>query len=178
MRVKVGRAIGEKFEVGVDEYDRQKARRKKKLRKVIAIIFAIGFLGAFVYLLIGVIVQLVEEPVAKSEPEVVAKKLGIKVIDRESGREGVEGRLRAFLLDFEAVAGDFGLKIEKVETVDGKTRELAIFLVGRKEYYKVQVDRGAGETAEDISRMVKYLDEKKLVVGYVDVRIRGRAYYR
>ena len=45
-------------------------------------------------------------------------------------------------------------------------------------YFKVSLDRGTGVTAEDISRMLKYLQDRGLTPGYVDVRVEGKAYYQ
>ena len=53
-----------------------------------------------------------------------------------------------------------------------------IYLEGRDEYYKCNLDRGTAETVEDIVRMIGYLKKQGVMAGYVDVRLEGRAYYK
>jgi len=43
---------------------------------------------------------------------------------------------------------------------------------------RVSIDRGAGEQAEDLDRVVRYLAGKSVVPGYVDLRVEGRAFYQ
>ena len=60
----------------------------------------------------------------------------------------------------------------------GRAREVDIYLEGRDEYYKCNLDRGTAETVEDIVRMIGYLKKQGVMAGYVDVRLEGRAYYK
>ena len=58
------------------------------------------------------------------------------------------------------------------------SRELYVDLEEVGYYFKVSVDRGAGVTAEDMQRMVEYLQGNEINPEYVDVRIGGKAYYK
>lgn len=66
----------------------------------------------------------------------------------------------------------------KVTLPTGMSRELYVDLEGRTEYYKVNLDRETAVTAEDIDRMVRYLEKNGVTPEYVDVRIEEKAYYK
>ena len=75
-------------------------------------------------------------------------------------------------------AKDVGMRVTKAIIPAGKAREVDIYLEGRDEYYKCNLDRGTAETVEDIVRMIGYLKKQGVMAGYVDVRLEGRAYYK
>jgi hypothetical protein len=59
-----------------------------------------------------------------------------------------------------------------------KARQLFVFVKEREEYYKVSLDRSSAMQAEDMGRMMSFLDENGVKCSYVDLRVEGRAYYK
>ena len=53
-----------------------------------------------------------------------------------------------------------------------------MFVKEREEYYKVSLDRSSAMQAEDMGRMMSFLDENGVKCSYVDLRVEGRAYYK
>ncbi len=58
------------------------------------------------------------------------------------------------------------------------TRQLEVQLSSVKYYFKLTVDRSAGEQAEDIARIVAHMRRTGESPQYVDVRTRGKAAYK
>lgn len=71
-----------------------------------------------------------------------------------------------------------GLEVEKATIPVGLSRELDVILKDRTYRFKLSVDRSSAEQAEDIKRIVNYLDARAIAPSYVDLRVKGRAYYR
>ncbi|MDR1969968.1 MAG: hypothetical protein LBQ11_01295 [Candidatus Nomurabacteria bacterium] len=71
-----------------------------------------------------------------------------------------------------------GNEVERVVIPTGAIRYIEFYLIGRKYSFKAQIDRDAVAQAADIAIMAKYLDNKRLVPAYVDVRVAGKAYWR
>ena len=74
---------------------------------------------------------------------------------------------------------DIGLTLNRVVVPIGKNREIDIYIDGYDEYYfKLNVDRETAVGAEDTKRMIAFLTERDLHPQYVDVRVKGKAYYK
>ena len=58
------------------------------------------------------------------------------------------------------------------------TRQLEIKVNGTSYTIKYTLDRPAGEQAEDMARMIRYLQQQGITPTYIDVRTEGRAVYR
>jgi hypothetical protein len=58
------------------------------------------------------------------------------------------------------------------------TRQLEIKVNGTSYAIKYTLDRPAGEQAEDMARMIRYLQQQGITPTYIDVRTEGRAVYR
>ena len=58
------------------------------------------------------------------------------------------------------------------------TRQLEISIRGVRYPFKLTIDRSAGEQVEDIDRIVQYMKKSSISPDYVDVRIKGKAYFR
>ena len=79
---------------------------------------------------------------------------------------------------FEGDLKDLGLIADRAVVPAGKMREVHIFLKDHEYYVKLNIDKETGISAEDTSRMVKYLAEHDLHPEYIDVRVKGKAYYK
>jgi hypothetical protein len=86
--------------------------------------------------------------------------------------------VKDFVANLESDVINTSLKIDRVILPANMARELRIYLSGRTEFYKMSIDRGSAVQAEDMERMVKYLDENGITPEYVDLRVEGKAYYK
>lgn len=107
-----------------------------------------------------------------TEVEILAQ-----VID-ENNRGRISTRTRNYIAQLEKDLADLGHRVVKVTLPTGTSRELYVDLEGRTEYFKVNLDRGTAITAEDIDRMVRYLEKNAIMPEYVDVRVDEKAYYK
>lgn len=172
----VGRTIAGRVEKAESDSERLAARKKVKSRKLFgAIVGVVIALGLVIFVLIQMHnflmpVEVIEVTEMKYEPTV-------EIVD-ESSSGYVTERMREYVGRLERDLGDLRHKVVRAVVPSGKTREIDIYLEGRDEYYKCNMDRGTAVTAEDIEVMVRYLAEHDLHPGYVDVRTEGKAYYR
>lgn len=111
------------------------------------------------------------------------KEPAIEVSD-ESGASTRDGRAivsNRFLTFIGQSIGAFahqGLSVEHVIIPADTTREVRVRIAGFDFPIKLSVDRGIGEQAEDVTRVLKHLQVKSQSVQYLDVRVGGRAFYR
>ncbi|MCB9819748.1 hypothetical protein H6796_00360 [Candidatus Nomurabacteria bacterium] len=71
-----------------------------------------------------------------------------------------------------------GLTIKSAEIPRMKTRQLAVVFNEFNYPVKLSIERPAGEQAEDIVRIVRHMKKRGINPEYLDVRIKGRAYYK
>ena len=174
-RMKLGQTIVAERERVQSESERmqmRKVQRRKRWTAVLAGVLMVAILG--VLLLMGVR-QLMTPPVeeaAEAEYQIQAE-----IVDEDNtGR--ISERVRSYIEQLEQDVADLGYKVTRVTLPTGTSRELYVDLEGVEWFFKVRVDRDAGVTAEDMERMVRYLRERDLKPGYVDVRVEGKAFYK
>ena len=108
---------------------------------------------------------------------------GVEIVD-ESGAAPTQGttvaggRLLGFLGRVVAQAGERGYTVTKAILPQGTTREVDIYLNGVSTRVKLNIDRGAGEQIEDMTRALKYLTSQGVTAEYLDVRVSGRAAHK
>lgn len=108
---------------------------------------------------------------------------GVRIVD-ESGVQQTEGtaiassRFLTFVGKAVAAADQYKLSIEQAVIPPDTTRQVQLKAKGYEYPVKLSLDRPVGEQIEDMQRTLVYLNEKKIVPGYVDVRVSGRAYYK
>ena len=71
-----------------------------------------------------------------------------------------------------------GYAIRQVVIPAQTTRQVEVRLKGESERYILSIDRSADEQAEDIARIAKYLDDTNSRPNYVDIRVKGKAFYK
>jgi len=101
----------------------------------------------------------------------------VSIVDENVGNN-VSARTKVFVARLEADVKEYGLTVDHVVLPFQKAREILVYFVGRKEYYKMTTERGSTVQAEDAGRMVRFLDKKSLAPEYVDLRVEGKAYYK
>lgn len=175
---RIGRTIaGDAF------FDERKAKlerlkqRKKTKRKNVGVVAGILLLVILVGLVIShYITELIAENEAKNvviqEPEPM-----VAIADENSGTD-ISVRVKEFVSRLEKDAKIEGYEVDRVVLPLNKVREIHVYIKKRNEYYKMTIDRGSAVQAEDMGRMIRYLDKKKIKAEYVDLRVEGKAYYK
>lgn len=174
-QVRVGRTIAGEWERQESESERLLARKKVKQKKIFKVVSLIVILAAVA----GIIVMEVSVWMsnrAREEAEAVVLKPTIEIID-ESG-SGVTSRMRDFVVQIERDFADIGMSANRAVVPAGKMREIHIFLNGYDYYVKLNIDRGTAVSAEDTKRMVAYITEHDIHPEYIDVRVKGKGYYK
>ncbi len=82
------------------------------------------------------------------------------------------GRIIAF------IEQEGSLSVTKVEIPTGTTRQVKLYFKGVKYPALVSIERGPAEQAEDIARSIKYMRSHHKQPRYIDVRVKGKAFYR
>ena len=156
--------------------ERMKERKKTK-RKNIATVIGIMLIVALIALVFGhYIADVIAENNAKKE---VAKmpEPTVDISDENAGTK-VSPRVKEFVAHLEDDVKSEGYQVDHVILPLNKVREIHIHIKDRNEYYKMTIDRSSAVQAEDMARMIRYLDKKKVKASYVDLRVEGKAYYK
>jgi cell division septal protein FtsQ len=104
----------------------------------------------------------------------------IEIIDTTGPRDGIVASKR-FLGFVGLIVGDMklrGYKVVRATIPALTTRQLEVTLENIPYTFKLSTDRSAGEQSEDISRIITYLKGSQISPGYVDVRVKGKAFYK
>ncbi len=174
-QMRLGQTIVAEREHVESESERMQARKKAHRRQTTSILIVtlmLLILGLAFYLGMKELAITPEIDVAENMYQIKAE-----IVD-EDHRGQISSRVRMYIADLEQDLQDLGLRVTKVTLPTGTSRELYVDIDGQEAYYKVDIDRGAAVTAEDIERMTRYLKERGLHPGYVDVRVEGKAYYK
>lgn len=94
------------------------------------------------------------------------------------GQSIASNRFMGFVGQIIGLAKQRGYKVTGITIPPGMTRQVEIRLDGVGYPIKFSSDRPAGEGVEDMVRAVQWMSSKQLTPEYVDVRVRGRAFYR
>jgi Na+-transporting methylmalonyl-CoA/oxaloacetate decarboxylase gamma subunit len=175
---RIGRTIaGEAFS------DERKAKlerlkeRKKTKRKNVGIVLAVLLLVVLVGIVIGHYVSdiIAENNAKKVAPEVLEPT--VDIADENANTE-ISKRVKEFVARLEDDARVEGYPVDHAILPLNKVREIHVYIKDRNEYYKMTIDRSSAVQAEDMGRMIRYLDKKKVKATYVDLRVEGKAYYK
>ena len=151
-------------------------RKKKQIRNAIITVALLGAAIAIAIALAGYFRDLAAEREALIQDENPLMPT-VAIVDENVGNNLSE-RAKLFVARLEKDAKDYNLEIDHVVLPYQKARELDIYFKDRGEYYKMTTERGSAVQMEDAERMIRYLDEKGLHPGYVDLRVEGKAYYK
>ncbi len=176
-RMRAGQTIVAERERVESESERMQARKKVHRRQttsILVVALMLLILGLAFYLGMK---ELAIGPVTNVENVTESYQVKAEIVD-EDRRGQISSRVQAYIADLEQDLQALGLTVKKVTLPTGMIRALYVDIEGQEAYYKVDIDRSAAVTAEDIERMTRYLAEKDLHPEYVDVRIEGKAYYK
>ena len=180
-----GRTIGEKRERLETKRERVAAREKDKRKNRIRIItVTISFIALITILIILARIfwpTPPEEPVIIEPEPVVTAEPTIEIVDESANRTGgkITSRMNNYIGLLELDLKSYNITPIKAVIPEGAIREIHIYLDGYSGYLKVSIDRGAGVTAEDTERMLRYLQGQGIAdFEYIDLRIDGRAFWK
>lgn len=161
------------------ESEREQARKKthrKHTTSLLMVLLVMTILGLLVYL--GGKELFREYDILDfNEEQTAVYELKAKVVD-ESGQTKLSSRMREYMGHLEEDLRDLGYTVTQFTLPLDASRELYVDLEEVGYYFKVSVDRGTGVTAEDMQRMIEYLQNYEIMSEYVDVRVEGKAYYK
>lgn len=183
----LGRTIGEKREHLETRNERAAARRKDKQKKTTRLVLSI--LGFVILIIILVILaksffDSKREDVAIDSPDAIEPTASvaptIEIIDESASTGGkITNRMREYIGQLEVNLKSHNITPVKAVIRKEAIREVDFYLDGYTGYIKTVIDRGAGVTAEDTDRMLRYLAEQGITdFEYIDVRIDGRAFWK
>lgn len=176
--LKLGRTIVAEREKIQSESERMMARKKAKSKKTLMTIISVIVLAAAVILIVFTVYNLVVKNRDTVKPVEQEKYMPSVNIEDASGAGYVTERMKEYVGKVERDFQSYGYTVVRAVVPVGKAREINIYVDGRNEFYKLNLDRGSAESVEDAVRMIKYLDEHGISPEYVDVRIEERAYYK
>ena len=177
---RIGRTIAGDAKKTLEAKRRRANDQRKRKMRYTAVISA-ACLIALGALFVGIRITLkqkAERELAELEAQnIQVKEPTVPIIDENVG-ENISQRVKDFVYDLEGDLAIEGIAIDHVSLPLQKARELRVFIGGRAEYYKMSLDRGSAVQAEDLARMVKYLNDNDIHPEYVDLRVSGKAYYK
>ena len=173
--LRVGRTIAGEWERQESESERLMARKKERNKKIVKVLLVVAVLGVIATIVVIEVTTWASNR-EKAEAARTAIVPTVEVID-ETGA-GVTSRMKEYIGVIEKDFAELGYTVDRAVVPAGKSREVDVFLKGYDYYIKLSIDRGTAVSAEDASRMIKYLGEHDLKPGYVDVRVKGKGYYK
>lgn len=99
-------------------------------------------------------------------------------IPTTSGQTIASNRFMSFIGQIIGLAKQQGYEVTDIIIPPSMTRQVDVRLKGVSYPFKFSSDRPAGEGVEDMVRVVKWMTSKQLTPEYVDVRVKGKAYYK
>lgn len=179
-----GRTIGEKREHLETANERAAAREKDKRRNRTRIIMVtLAFIAAIVILILlarALFPKPPEEPIVVEPEPVITAEPTIEIVDESVSTGGkITSRMSNYIGLLELDLRSYGLNPVRAVIPAGSIRQVNIYLDGYSGYLKATIDRGAGVTAEDADRMLRYLQGQGIAdFEYIDLRLDGRAYWK
>lgn len=176
-RFRVGRAMaGDAFRDRELKQERLRAAKRRQRKNTATVVSAAILLGVVLIVAINFITSVIAEREAALAPAPVREPT-VTIMDENVG-ENVSDRVKQFVVRLEDDIKLEGAEIERVVLPYQKVRQIDVYIKGRKEYYKLSIDRSSAVQAEDLGWMLRYLDDKKISCSYVDLRVEGKAYYK
>ncbi|MBQ8992487.1 hypothetical protein IJ090_03595 [Candidatus Saccharibacteria bacterium] len=176
--MRVGKTIGARREQVESESERMLHREKVKRRKLISVGIYLSVIAVIALGIASIVMGLKnKEGANSSESGKKEVQPTIEIVDEAS--VGVSRKAREFVGYLEQDLQEYGLTLTRAVLPRDKTREVDVYLSDFEGYFKLSLDRGAGVSAEDMERMVRYFAGRGITsVEYVDLRVEGKAYYK
>lgn len=175
--MRVGKTIGGKREIAESESERLLYREKVKKRKLISILTFFAILAVILLGFFTVVRGMRREPKVSGDDGDEMTQPTIEIIDEAS--VGVSKKAREFVGYLEQDLNEYSIKLARAVLPRDKTREVDVYVDGFDGYFKLSLDRGAGVSAEDMERIIRYIKGLGFKgVEYVDLRVEGKGYYK
>lgn len=94
------------------------------------------------------------------------------------GQSIASSRFIGFVGQMIGAATSHGYTVTEVTIPSGTTRQVEVKLTGVKYPAKLSIDRQAGEGVGDMVKAIEWFKAKGIDPQYIDVRVKGRAFYR
>lgn len=173
--MRVGRTIAQEWEKQESESERLLNRKKEKTRKIIKVLSFLAVVG-IVAVIVAMEVSTLIDKRERIEAEKNAIQPTVEIID-EAGT-GITTRMKEYVGQIEGDFAELGYTVNRAVVPAGKNREIDVFLNGYEYYIKLNIDRGTAVSAEDAARMVRYVSERDVRPSYIDVRVKGKGYFK
>ena len=178
--MKTGRTIGAERARPESESERMAMRARAKRKKFLSLLTF--FAVVLVLLAAGAAVIMTlqsQRSGAGSDSDDSSGAVEPKVAIVDEAGVGVSRRVKEFVVYVEEDLSGYGYTVSRAVLPRNKTREVDVYVSEFSGYFKLSLDRGAGVSAEDVDRMIRYLSGLGFSgAEYVDVRIAEKAYYR
>lgn len=181
--LRTGRMLTPRREKQTTASERRAAQKREQRRKN----WRIGLTVAGFLVVVGGMVVIVKQamngrqPVASEEPVTVEVKYAptIEVVDGAGTAVRLPDRTNEYIGQVEADLKELGYQPTRAVIPAGAIREVDFYVEGKTGFIKMTVDKGAGISAEDADRMIRYLDSKGITdFLYIDVRVEGKGFWR
>ena len=175
--MRVGKTIGGKREVAQSESERMQYHEKVKKRKITSILIFFAVLAVIGLGIFTVIRGMRRDQKVSEDNGKLAASPTVEIIDEAS--VGVPKKAKEFVGYLEQDLKEYSISLTRAVLPRDKTREVDVYVDGFEGYFKLSLDRGAGVSAEDLERMLRYLKGLGFKgVEYVDLRVEGKGYYK
>lgn len=183
--MRMGRTIAEKREQLETSSERlrarEKAKRKKNTRLILAIVWIVAACALAGILIISFLNR--ESTDVNNEPTtiVVPYSPTIDVIDMDAAATGgnITSRMREYIGQAESDFRDLGYTPVKAVIPSGSIREVDFYLENYNGFIKLVIDRETAISVEDADRMIRYLAGRGITnFEYIDVRVTGKGYWK
>lgn len=180
--LKIGRTIAERTERIETANERAAARKKDKFKKALRIVLTISGFILIILVLLGLYFgfQNAESKLEELNNSSSTPNPAIEIIDEDSASStGLTTRMLEFIDQVSTSLREFGFTPARAVIPINSIREVDFYLDGYSGFIKTTIDRGAGVTAEDTERMLRYLNSIDINdFSYIDVRLSGKAYWK
>lgn len=105
----------------------------------------------------------------------VSDQSGIETV---AGQEIVNRRFLSFLGQALAHFKQHNLEVSDVVLPEGSVRQVEFRIIDKPYAIRTTVDRSAGEQAGEAAKAIRFLSERGLSPGYIDVRVEQRVFYK
>lgn len=175
--MRVGKTIGGEREVAESESERMQYREKVKKRKFISVLTFFAVIAVIGLGALTAIRGMRREQKASDDGSSNAIRPTVEIVDEAS--VGISRKAREFVGYLEQDLNEYSIKLTRAVLPRNKTREVDVYIDGFEGYFKLSLDRGAGVSAEDLERMLRYLKGLGFKgAEYVDLRVEGKGYYK
>lgn len=108
----------------------------------------------------------------------------LRIIDQSgidstpSGQSVISNRFMGYIGQVIGQLEEKGYSVASITIPEGMTRQIEVQVNGVDYPFKLSSDRPAGEAVEDMVRSIEWMKSRSVKPEYVDVRVRGKAFYR